>query len=82
MRSELMEESFSYTVDYNEEYYMDVSVVLRPHLMDVLEYLSNSYELVIFTASEQKYAEPILNHLDPTGELFSAKLYRDSCLHL
>jgi len=58
---------------------MDVAVVFRPHLIEVLEYLSNNYELVVFTASEKVYADPIIDHIDPQGEFFSTRLYRDSC---
>ena len=34
----------------------------------------------MFTASEQEYADPILDFLDPDGSLFQARFYRDSCV--
>lgn len=35
---------------------------------------------MIFTASEQLYADSILDRIDPRYELFSKRLYRESCL--
>lgn len=38
--------------------------------------------MIVFTASYQEYADPILNYLDPEGVLFQARFYRDSCYRL
>jgi len=38
------------------------------------------YNIVIFTASEKIYADSILNCIDPNGELFDFRLYRNNCL--
>lgn len=35
--------------------------------------------MVVFTASHKFYADVVLDHLDPTGELIQYRLYRDSC---
>ena len=37
--------------------------------MDTLEYLANSFELVVFTAAEQDYADKILDKIDPEHRL-------------
>jgi CTD small phosphatase-like protein 2 len=34
----------------------------------------------VFTASEQEYADPIIDLLDPEGKYFSARFYRTSCV--
>jgi Dullard-like phosphatase family protein len=34
----------------------------------------------VFTAGTQEYAEPILDQLDPNGDLFSLRLYRQHCI--
>jgi CTD small phosphatase-like protein 2 len=34
----------------------------------------------VFTASEQIYADPILNFIDPENKFFQFRLYRDSCV--
>ena len=36
--------------------------------------------MIVFTASHQCYADPILNHLDPSHELIDFRLYRNHCL--
>jgi TFIIF-interacting CTD phosphatase-like protein len=43
---------------------MSVSVKLRPYLDESLNILSQLYEIVIFTAAEQGYADAILNKYD------------------
>ena len=37
-------------------------------------------ELILFTASEPDYAQPIINHLDPKGEIFDHTFFRNKCL--
>ncbi len=39
-------------------------VKVRHHLADVLQYLSTLYEIVVFTAGEQGYADNILDFID------------------
>lgn len=51
-----------YNVKVNDE--MSVSVKLRPYLDESLNILSQLYEIVIFTAAEQGYADAILNKYD------------------
>ena len=58
----------------------NVYVRFRPYLNDALEKLAQLYELVVFTAGVQKYADPILDQIDPEKKLFKARLYRDSCV--
>jgi len=36
------------------------------------------FEVIVFTASHQCYADPVLDHLDPSGDLIHHRLYRDS----
>ena len=44
-----------------------------------LERAAEKYELVVFTASLAKYADPVLDILDPKG-LIWGRLFRDSCV--
>jgi hypothetical protein len=72
----------SYTVKTNhprEEDRYKIKVRLRPHALEVLEFLSQNYAVVVFTAGTQEYADAILDHIDPDGELFSLRLYRHHC---
>ena len=52
---------------------------IRPYAKDCLKAANQNFQVVIFTASEQEYADPIIDYLDPTGELVQARYYRPSC---
>ncbi|CDW83760.1 nuclear lim interactor-interacting [Stylonychia lemnae] len=55
-----------------------VYVLIRPGAITFLEQLAEYYELVIYTASLSKYAEPLMNILDQ-GEWCSHHLFREHC---
>ncbi|GMI57811.1 hypothetical protein ScalyP_jg11931 [Parmales sp. scaly parma] len=57
-----------------------VYVAKRPGVENFLKVLSEFYELVIYTASLNKYADPLLDLLD-THKTISARLFRESCVH-
>ncbi|CAB9524757.1 Carboxy-terminal domain RNA polymerase II polypeptide A small phosphatase [Seminavis robusta] len=57
-----------------------VHVRLRPHLFDFLEKIKDKYEVIVFTASQQVYANELLNLIDPEGKYIHHRLYRESCL--
>lgn len=38
------------------------------------------FRVIVFTASEKEYANPILDYLDPDGSLIQARFFRDSCV--
>eukprot|EP01130_Rhizamoeba_saxonica_P006905 TRINITY_DN276_c0_g1_i2.p1 TRINITY_DN276_c0_g1~~TRINITY_DN276_c0_g1_i2.p1 ORF type:complete len:289 (-),score=70.01 TRINITY_DN276_c0_g1_i2:73-939(-) len=50
----------------------------RPGVDAFLEKVAEIFELVVFTASTQEYADQILDVLDPKG-LIKYRLYRESC---
>jgi carboxy-terminal domain RNA polymerase II polypeptide A small phosphatase len=55
-----------------------VYVLKRPGVDEFLQRMAKTYELVIFTASLDKYANPLLDLLDPT-HLITGRLYREHC---
>jgi TFIIF-interacting CTD phosphatase-like protein len=55
-------------------------ITYRPGLFPFLENLKKTLNIIVYTAGTQDYAEPILNCIDPEGEIFSAKLYRHNCI--
>jgi len=59
--------------------YHDVYVAKRPGVDIFLEKAAEKFELVIFTASLSKYADPLLDVLDPKG-LCIYRLFRESCV--
>jgi CTD small phosphatase-like protein 2 len=54
------------------------TIKIRPFLMEFLEKIKDYYELVVFTAATQEYADPIINALDPNQKYFDLdhRLYR------
>lgn len=50
----------------------------RPYMEEFLQWVSQLFEVVVFTAAQQEYGEQLLSKLDNT-HLLEHKLYRDSC---
>lgn len=59
---------------------VDVYVLKRPLMDEFLAAVGNIYEVVVFTASLSKYADPLLDLLDPQGVIRYAKLLFILCL--
>jgi CTD small phosphatase-like protein 2 len=59
-----------------------IHVRIRPYLQDCLEKLSQLYELVVFTAGVQEYADKILDQIDPERTIFKKRMYRQDCIQL
>lgn len=59
-----------------------VYVRKRPHLDKFLQWIAGRFEVTIFTASQQVYAEKLLDLLDPEHKYIEHRLYRDSCLNV
>mmetsp|Transcript_17658 Transcript_17658/g.40906 ORF Transcript_17658/g.40906 Transcript_17658/m.40906 type:complete len:595 (+) Transcript_17658:44-1828(+) len=57
-------------------------VAFRPYVHQFLEAISEWFEVVIFTASQQSYADKVINALDPLGKWVSHRLYRQHCTEL
>jgi Dullard-like phosphatase family protein len=53
----------------------------RPGLDQFLQWASQRFDLVCFTASKSDYANAILNVLDPNGTIFQCRLFREHCIH-
>lgn len=53
---------------------------LRPYVQDVLEKLTQIFEIVVFTAGEQEYADYILDYIDGENKIFKKRLYRQDCI--
>ena len=66
-------------IDFPDEETVYAGINIRPYAKDCLKAANQNFQVVIFTASEQEYADPIIDYLDPTGELVQARYYRPSC---
>jgi len=56
-----------------------VYVQKRPGVDEFLEAVASKFEVIIFTASLDKYANPVLDILDPKG-FCTSRLFRESCV--
>ena len=60
--------------------FVDAGINIRPYTRECLREANKSFEVIVFTASHRCYADVVLNHLDPSGELIHHRLYRENCL--
>ena len=51
----------------------------RPHCDDFLKRVCKWYKLVVFTASVQEYADPVIDWLEQERKYFSGRYYRQHC---
>jgi len=56
----------------------DVFCLVRPHLEEFLKECAKMFELVLFTASQDNYANKVLDHIDPSGYI-QHRLFRRHC---
>ena len=52
------------------------TIKIRPYLYQFLDNIKKYYELVVFTAATQEYADPIINALETNKKYFDYRLYR------
>ena len=52
---------------------------MRPYCHQFLREMSQYFELIIFTASRQDYADAVIKIIDPKNNIFSHRLYRQHC---
>ena len=57
-------------------------VNIRPFAVECLHEASRLFEVVVFTASHQCYADVILDYLDPMHTLIHHRLYRENCVRV
>ncbi|KZT21376.1 NIF-domain-containing protein [Neolentinus lepideus HHB14362 ss-1] len=68
-----------YVVPVEIEYHWhNVYVIKRPGVDNFLKKMGEMYEVVVFTASLSKYADPVLDKLD-IHHVVSHRLFRESC---
>lgn len=68
------------TVKLNTGEKIKAGVNIRPYVIECLKELTEYYELIIFTASHQSYADTVIDLIDPEKKIFSKRLYRNSCI--
>lgn len=60
---------------------IEAGINLRPYAIDCLKRANENFEVAVFTASHQCYADAVLDHLDRGRELIQHRLYRDDCVY-
>ncbi|OCH84375.1 NIF-domain-containing protein [Obba rivulosa] len=61
-----------------EQFWHNFYVLKRPGVDHFLKKMGEIYEVVVFTASLSKYADPVLDRLDPDRSV-AHRLFRESC---
>ena len=61
---------------------ISAGINIRPHALECLRAVNKDFEVFVFTASHQCYANVVLDYLDPTGELIHARFFRDNCINM
>lgn len=56
-----------------------VVVNKRPGLDQFLKEAAKHYDLYVFTAGLEAYGKPVLDAIDPKGNLFAGRFFRESC---
>ena len=79
-----LEKQFEYSdaeisVDFEDGSKSKFSIIVRPYTYEFLQFASERFNLVLFTAGIKQYADPIVDYLDPNKEYFKLRLYRCSC---
>jgi CTD small phosphatase-like protein 2 len=69
-------------IDLGDGEPIKASVNIRPYCYQMLQVLQEHFELVVFTASHQSYADKVLDHIDPKRTIFSHRFFRDSCFQI
>ena len=60
--------------------WVQAGVNVRPFAKECLAEAAKNFEVIVFTASHQCYADAVLDHLDPDGTLIHSRLYRENCI--
>ena len=52
---------------------------MRPYVRECLSQCGAKYQVGVFTASHQEYADAVIDLIDPEGTLINFRLYREHC---
>jgi Dullard-like phosphatase family protein len=68
------------TVMLNTGEEIKAGVNIRPHAVECLKELREYFDLMVFTASDENYANKVIDLLDPDNTIFTKRLFRSSCI--
>ena len=58
-----------------------IGLNIRPHLKEALDLIKKHYFIIVYSASDRSYADPVLNFIDPNNDYFQYRLYRSHCIY-
>ena len=61
---------------------INAGINIRPYALECLREMNKFFEVFVFTASHQCYANVVLDYLDPSGELIHQRFFRDNCINM
>jgi len=70
---------FQIEISLDDDRHAPVFVRKRPYVDEFLRHVAKKWEVVVFTASMSKYADPLLDKLD-VDRVVSSRLFRESCI--
>ena len=59
---------------------MKAGINIRPYAKEILQEMSNYFEVIIFTASHSCYANQVIDYLDPESKYVSRRFFRETCV--
>ena len=59
-----------------------MGINIRPHIISALEQIKKDYNMIIYTASHQTYADKVVDLIDPMKSFFKYRLYRHNCVEV
>ena len=62
--------------------YYYIGINFRKNLKNFLKKVSKYFNLILFTAAYQEYADVIIDYIDPENIFFKKWFYRESCINL
>ena len=67
---------FFENIQYEDE---EMFIQKRPLLDEFLDAVNKIFDIWVYTAGNKKYADAVLNEIDPKNQIFQRRFYRDTC---
>ncbi|CAD8200672.1 unnamed protein product [Paramecium pentaurelia] len=80
--SYLMPKDLMININLDNGFIVKAEISVRPYAQQFLQNMAKHFEIMIFTASNEDYANQIIDYLDPTQQLVKYRLYRNDCINL
>ena len=65
-----------------EEKNIPIPLLVRPGVENFLNFAEKEFDLIVFTASDQQYADAIIDYIEKDKKYFKMRLYRNHCIFI